>query len=186
MQAGARHLRCRAGQDVSLLPLSTGTLEPHPQRCGYPRMIQKGYASWCSLDFINGVRRWRTTRFKVAFQHSVPTYTIWETLTHLAVWRSQNDFWRLCNHALLKSKYKLLREEASFSFYQFVQKVLAPFQTQGSSTENKIATPTSPRRRHLCWLRYHSPSSSSAAWPSCDLRSRTTRETRVTEHRRIY
>lgn len=45
-------------------------------------------------------------------------------------------------HSLLKGKSKLLQEEGSSPFYQSVQKVLPPFQTQGLSTENKISTPS--------------------------------------------
>lgn len=44
-------------------------------------------------------------------------------------------------HSMLKDKRKLLRE-VSPPFHQSAQKVLAPFQTQGLSTENKMSTPS--------------------------------------------
>lgn len=37
---------------------------------------------------------------KFALQHSVPTYTVWETHTRLVIDSLQDDFWMLCNHAL--------------------------------------------------------------------------------------
>lgn len=43
--------------------------------------------------------------------------------------------------SVLMDKCKVLGEEVSSPFYLSVQKVLAPFQTQGLSTENTISTP---------------------------------------------
>lgn len=152
----------------------------------YRRGMWGGVVWTSSMEWGGGGPR----TLKLACQRSV-LHTRYEKHLHILLYgghKMTSGSRATMLHALLKSKCQLLWEETSFPFYQFVQKVLAPFQTQGSSTENKTATPRSQGEGiSVDWAAVLcSPSSSSAAWPSCHLRSRTTRETRITEHQKIY